>query len=307
MNDDRYRTGSATAPVALLGALLGVLLAAPGCVVDRTPGTFDEQTFTDAGSPDAGDPGDVSFGEGPGAGTMTGTWLLAHQASNCVFGQEQVSVAFYLVEMEQEGRAISETRRTCEFELSAILGLKPIIPAVVAESIDFVSVDDGYVSSPSTNGAYTSSTEVAQWGVQLDDPLTDPLPEDPEDPRVVDSDEDGNPGVTFEIEGSECVRYVSQRQVVRYLGVFDSPNLVTGRSVTLTDSALYGSTQPLCGVNPALIPNDAFSEFRMGRVDGLGGSFDADADGDGEVTCAEVSRLFDEAIDRREPKSENCR
>lgn len=278
-----------------------------GCVVDRTESSFEDQLIPDAATVDAGTSVDASFGAGPGAGTMGGTWLLAHQASNCVLAQEQVSVALYLIEIEENGRTLTETRRTCAFELSPILGLKPIIPDAVTRSIDFVQVDEGYVSRPAKNGAYTSSTEVAQWGVDLDDPMKDELPQDAEDPRVVDADEDGNPGVTFEIEGSECVRYVAQRQIVSYLGVLESPNLVVGSSVTLTDDALYGSTQPLCGVNPGLIPNDAFSQFRMGRVDGLGGSIDADTNGDGTISCDEVEFLFDSAIERREPDPANCR
>jgi hypothetical protein len=284
-------------------------LCAGGCIVDRTDGVFDEQTIPDAGTiePDASPTSDVGFGEGPGAGTMTGTWLLAHQASNCVLNQEQVSVAFYLIEIEAEGAVTTETRRTCAFELSPVLGLKPIIPRVVSDNIEFVSVDSGYFSVPAENGAYTSSTEVALWGVELEDPRRDALPTDADDPRVVDADSDGNPGVTFEIEGSECVRYVSQRQVVRYQGIFKQPNLVEGGSLTVTDSVLYGSTQPLCGVDPVLIPNDAFSEFRMARIDGLGGSVDADSDGDGVVSCDEARPWFEAAIARREPDPQNCR
>ncbi len=287
--------------------IVGAVLIA-GCVVDRTDGTFEDQVVPDGRvEADAGFASDVAFGEGPGAGTMDGTWLLAHQASNCVLNQEQVSVAFYLVEIEAEGRVTRESRRTCAFELSPVLGLRPIIPQAVSDSIEFVSVDEGYYSSPAENAAYTSSTEVALWGVELEDPRLDALPVEATDPRVIDADGDGNPGVTFEIEGSECVRYVSQRQIVRYQGVFQRPNLIEGSSLTITDSVLYDSTQPLCGVNPDLIPNDAFSEFRMARVDGLGGAVDADQDGDGSISCDEVAFLFENAIERREPDVANCR
>ncbi len=38
-------------------------------------------------------------------------------------------------------------------------------------------------------------------GIRLDDPANDPLPSDPADPRIVDDDEDGNPGITVHVKG----------------------------------------------------------------------------------------------------------
>ena len=89
-------------------------------------------------------------------------------------------------------------------------------------------------------------------------------------------------------------------------GTFTAPNQIDGDSVTVTDSNVLGSSEPLCGVDPRITANDRHSRFRMVRVDGAGESIDLDVDGDGVVTCAEVSDSAAELLERRESSPENC-
>jgi hypothetical protein len=52
------------------------------------------------------------------------------------------------------------------------------------------------------------------WGLQnMADPLTDPLPTEPDDPRVWDQDEDGHPGVTIKVLQPPGYRYMVRRAV----------------------------------------------------------------------------------------------
>ena len=56
-------------------------------------------------------------------------------------------------------------------------------------------------------------------GIELADPANDPLPSDPDDPRIVDDDGDGNPGVTAHIEVSEDVQgdlFIARREIFAY-------------------------------------------------------------------------------------------
>ena len=276
-----------------------------GCSLERGTSSFAPQTFADVGVADVGST-DAAFGAGSGAGTMTGTWLQVHEASTCVLVEEQVTWATYLVDIEQAERTLTETRRQCEITLSPVFGLRVFVPDVVLPLIEFVPVDTGYVSNLLESGTYSSPTELALWGLQLDDPIHDPVPDDPDDPAVVDADEDGNPGVTFGVIGSQCERYIAQRSVVRYTGTFTTPNQVDGTSVNVTDSNVLGSSQALCGVNPRLTANDRDSRFRMVRIDGAGESIDLDANGDGEITCDEVRPYFEAVLERRETNPENC-
>ncbi|MFU8802556.1 MAG: hypothetical protein ACNA8W_01990 [Bradymonadaceae bacterium] len=291
----------------LCTALLFTLVFSPaGCALERGDSDFDDQLFEDTFTAPDVPLTSIPLGEGPGAGTMAGTWLHIHEASTCVLGQEQVATAYYLVDFEQDGATLRERRRLCEIDLSPVLGMKPIVPREVLESIDFVEVDRGLISTLRPGGAYSSATEVGLWGVRLDEPLTDALPTEPDDPKVVDADGDGDPGVTLLMEGTDCRRYVVQRQIVRYTGRVTTPNQLDGQSVTATDTAVLGATSGLCRVSPPLEPNDSYSAFRLYRVDGAGGAFNADADGNGEISCEEISPFLEQAWPIREPDHGHC-
>jgi hypothetical protein len=275
-----------------------------GCAPERGEGEFEPQTLeSDAGS-DVSEDG-VALGDGPGAGTMDGTWLLIHERSSCVLGQEQVTLATYRVEIEQDGAVLEETRRACAMELSPVLGLGVRIPDDVLESVEFVDVDTGLVSSLREDGRYISSTEVSLWGLDLENAQTDPVPTDPDDDAVVDADGDSQPGVTY-LVGDDCQRYNSQRQLNRYSGAFVKPNLLEGESTSVTDLEVYGGSENTCSISPDIISNDRFNRWKMARVDGLGGSLDADTDGDGEITCDEIKAVEQTLLEMRDPERENC-
>ncbi|TXD36164.1 hypothetical protein FRC98_13660 [Lujinxingia vulgaris] len=289
------------------GVALVLLLSAAGCQVERGESSFEAQTFEDVGTPEVGPSGDVGLGDGEGAGTLGGVWLQAHRASSCVLGQEQVSMGYYVVTIAEDGELLDEERTLCELELSPVLGLRPLVPPAVVESIVTPAIDQGFVTRPTTGGAYTSSTEVGLWGLELDDPVGDAIPTEAGDPAVVDADEDGEPGVTLEIAGSNCRRYMAQRQIVRYTGRLTAPNLIEGSSATTTRMEVYGASASLCAIAPDVEPNDAFSTFKMVRIDGLGGAINLDDDGDGTISCAEAAPYFAEVLSTREPDAENCR
>jgi hypothetical protein len=278
---------------------------ASACTVERGESNIPDQELLDAGTADTRPAAEVGLGRGPGAGTMSGTWLLYHERSTCVTRQEQLTHATYLVDIDQQGATVSESRRLCDTQLSPLFGMRVSIPQVVLENIVFADLDKGVVSTLREGGTYVSSTEVALWGVDLDQPDIDPIPTDPDDPQVRDSDGDGHPGVTLQV-GAGCMRYQGQRQVIKYRGSFTAPNQIDGESTGVTDIAVYGGSDDLCTIAPAVTSNDAFSRFRMVRVDGRGGSFDADADADGEVSCDEAMQITGQVLDERAPDHANC-
>lgn len=291
--------------VRYLASMILCVLAA-GCDIERGDSVWESQEpgvsdGTDMGSEDFG------LGEGPGAGTMSGTWLMLHEGSSCVLGDEQLTHAWYLIEIEQIGRSLEERRRICRVDLSPVLGLRVIIPEATRDAIQFIDYDRGLVSDLRVGGSYTSSLELALWGVELEDPISDELPSSAEDARVVDTDGDENPAVTFEIDGSSCLRFAGQRQAIQYSGTFETPNAIRGTSVNVTDVKAYGSTEVLCGIAPSIVSNDAQSKFRMLRIDGLGGTVDLDANNDGAISCEEAAPAFAAVMERRVADRERCR
>jgi hypothetical protein len=291
------------------GAGLIVVMAAAwvGCGPDRPQGLYEPREAADMGvSADAGEDMDAAeMTEVTGA--LTGTWLLVHSQSTCVLNTEQLATTDYLIQITQRGSTLEETRKICGVNLSPVLGTSVQIPAATRESVVFVPVDRGYVTSVKAGGGYTSSTELNLWGLQFDDPQTDAIPRTAADPAVVDADGDGEAGVTFVISDGDCERYQSQRQIVRYQGVLTSPTQIDGQSVGLTEAVVFGATRTFCKIAPPIQPNDAHSLFRMVRVDGQGGGLDADTDGDGEISCAEASALAPMVLERREADTARCR
>ncbi len=285
--------------------LMILCICVTACDLERGDTDWPEQMPVDMSIPDTGE--DAGLGEGPGAGTMSGTWLMLHEGSTCVLGDEQLTHAWYLISMEQTGRTVHETRRLCRLDLSPVLGLKVVIPDATREAVTFVEVEPGLISDLRVGGSYTSSAELALWGVDLETPISDALPDSVDDPRVIDSDGDGNPAVTFAIDGSSCLRFAGQRQVIRYFGELETPNAIGGSSINITDVKAYGSTEILCGIAPPLVSNDKHSRFRMVRIDGLGGSTNADQNDDDEVSCEEASPYFSGVMERRAANREFCK
>ncbi|MEZ4460900.1 MAG: hypothetical protein R3E66_14485 [bacterium] len=283
-----------------------LLFLVAGCSVERGASDWEPQQFSDAG-PDLMVGVDGGIGEGPGAGTMDGTWLLLHEGSTCVINAEQLTHAWYVVDIQQDDRVLTESRTICRVDLSPVLGLRVIIPPAAIDSIDFVDIDKGFVSDLRVGGSYSSSSELALWGLELANPVEDEVPGDATDPGVVDGDGDGQPGVTFNVENSTCQRFQGQRQIIRYSGKFDAPNSVIGTSVNLTDVKVYGSTEALCGIAPPVISNDNFSRFRMVRIDGAGGAINLDANADGTISCEEASQVFDQVMEFRAADNNNCK
>lgn len=300
------------AKIAKLGAaavLASAVLA--GCQVGRGDSEIEDQFVRDAGLEDVASDRDADWssdsgvGQGEGAGTMSGTWLLLHERSTCLLGQEQLTHATYLIDIVQEGSMLAETRRLCATELSEVLGMKIHIPAATLASIEFIDQDFGMVSSLRVGGSYLSSSELGLWGLNLDNPATDPIPPSPDDERVVDTDQDGKPAVTFMV-GADCERYQAQRQVMRYHGNFTTPNQIDGQSAGITDLVVYGGSNNFCTIAPPVESNDASSRFRMVRVDGKGGAVHADRDGDGAITCAEAIALAPFVMQTRESDAARC-
>jgi hypothetical protein len=94
-------------------------------------------------------------------------------------------------------------------------------------------------------------------GIRLDDPANEPLPTDPNDPRIVDDDGDGKPGITVTVGANGAVGgelYLARREIFAYDMVQDGPDSMRG---TVTDS----SEQLVIGASvPALASTTAWEQ-----------------------------------------------
>lgn len=82
-------------------------------------------------------------------------------------------------------------------------------------------------------------------GVDLDDPANDPLPTDPNDPRIADDDNDGNPGVTTRIRVTEELQgelYIARREIFAYDVVEQADGSLTGVVTDNSEQLIIGAT-----------------------------------------------------------------
>jgi hypothetical protein len=254
---------------------------------------------------------------------LSGTWVARVQGAQNVtaaaVGQLRTESAFYLlVTIGQTGTALVLDGRYCdrvEKDQS-----KPLVPVVVIPDAwahtektlhrtgSFAMGADGYAIM-----SLPPATEIA--GAVLADPISDPLPITADDPRVIDEDKDGHPGITVQLTGTSISGelYSVQRQVTsvqaiavaadRLMGTlgFDSTqNVIASNPPTLM--SLYA--QPGTSTVPDTTCNSNFAMVRISRalsvdgglVDGGpidAGALDADAaDGGanepGAISCAWV-------------------
>jgi hypothetical protein len=126
-------------------------------------------------------------------------------------------------------------------------------------------------------------------GIRLDDPFNEPLPTDPDDPRIVDDDGDGKPGLTVTIEVTDDLvgeLYIARREIFAYDAVLVEPDLLTGTVTDDSEQLVIGASDPVFEMSPAnwgQHPDPAKSPIILRRVD---------ADWDCERLAAERDALF---------------
>lgn len=84
-------------------------------------------------------------------------------------------------------------------------------------------------------------------GIELDDPANETLPTDPNDPRVIDADGDGNPGVTSSIKVTEDLRgevYLARREIFAYDVTAVSPDRLEGSITDNSEQLILGASDP---------------------------------------------------------------
>lgn len=156
-----------------------------------------------------------------------------------------------LLDITQEGADLEIETRVCSIEIANRPNLvRTIIPEAFVASLERTRRRARLrLEANGFSLEQPRFTEVL--GARLGDPLRDPLPQDPSDPRVYDQDRSGHPGLTVEIEG--VVRgevYVVQRA----WNQLRSTHLSTSRIDGLVE---WDNEQVVLGASNAFIRRDA--------------------------------------------------
>lgn len=281
--------------VVLLAALsVGCVELEPGVSTfpdqDAAVG-FDARVTRDLGTVDAG-----GALEDP-----VGQWALFVEDRKCMSAIgaviENVIWSWFLVDVIEvgaigEGQILRKRVRLCQQTLSPLVGgLRTFVPDVVFDVLPSLDMS-GFLLGIEPGDAYLGAELVAYWGM-TDIGIETALPTAVDDPRVIDQDEDGHPGVSFittnPLGEPICDVRVIQRTRLHLDGQVDGATRLSGTAWGQLDQVVLDSSSPLCASNTTFVASPTPSRFVMVRVDGEGGAgLDVDLDEDGTVRCAEV-------------------
>lgn len=302
-----------------LGALAaGLLIAA--CEPERV-----EVAFPDRDAIEGVDAQTTALDAGASDGTFhaDGTWLLFLQDRYCLFAagaaNDYLVWTWYLVEMSgagpgaEPGQSYFRQRvRLCAEDQSPVTaGLVTYVPAEVTASLPAHAID-GFVLGNREGAQYLASELVDNWGLADSVGPDDPLPESADDTRVIDQDGDGKPGVSLVIGNNFCSLQLVQRTRYRVAGEVVNGHRVEGTFWSSVNKQVLGASLPLCASENALAPRPDGNRAVLVRVDGQNGGSNLDADGDGEVECAEIVAARDHLLEagvvaKDTPEASRCR
>jgi len=183
----------------------------------------------------------------PGADDLVGRWAHfdAVAYEDDVFRSYIISTGFSDIEL-RDG-VLWNTQRFCHADMENDQGIETSISDEATSAIIpvdtplEVSAEDGRlrVERPAT------PTPI---GIALEDPATDVLPTDPDDPRIIDSDGDGFPGVTAHIKISEDLEgdlYLARREIFAYDVTEQTPDRFEGSITDRSEQLIIGATDDI--------------------------------------------------------------
>lgn len=183
---------------------------------------------------------------------------------------ESTMAALLYVDFVQQGAQVTGVETMCHLNLqSSSDSIQVHIPKAFTRSLSG-NRRQGTVEQTPTGWRLKLDRVWMLSGVALDHPATDSLPDDPEDPRVRDTDRDGLPGATLVSEGIvEGAIYLAQKSWNELTGKFKQ------HSTRIEGHVRWGSERKILDADSVLLeieaasrphPNPNQSIFTMVRV-----------------------------------------
>lgn len=171
----------------------------------------------------------------------------------------------------EDGRLV-ESEEFCTAEQVSDQAMETSISDAATQAIRPVSTPVEVSGEP---GAWEVSRPATPTpvGIRLDDPANESLPTDPDDPRIVDDDGDGKPGLTVVLrlgDSYEEELYIARREIFAYDLVQDGPDSMTGTVTDSSEQLVIGATDPILeGSGGAWVQVEdlSFSPILLERVD----------------------------------------
>jgi len=185
---------------------------------------------------------------------------------------EQTSYVALFTEISQDDAALVMNDTYCFTDIKTAT---PIAGTVIPEAfMESLVVQPRHGLLESNDGGFRLEMEpyTEVRGAVLSDPDTDPLPTDPEDPRIIDQDGDGSPGMSVRVSVLGLLEgeiHVVQRVWYRMSGYVVDENTMIGTLEWTDEQNVVGATNPvfLAESSSRPHPDPTRHRFVMIRVD----------------------------------------
>jgi hypothetical protein len=249
----------------LVAVLLAAVLLAGGC------GSADDD------SGDEAQPGDetsttVAAAESdvPGA-ELVGRWahydIVAYEDS--MMKTQIISYGF--TDFTVDGDQLIESEEFCFADQASDQPIETSISDEATQAIKPVSTPVEVSGEPGAWRVMRPGTPTPV-GIRLDDPADEVLPSDKDDPRIVDDDGDGNPGITVTVrigDGIEGELYIARREIFAYDLLQVGPDSMRGTVTDSSEQLVIGASLDLLLATDAQweqVPDLSLSPILLERV-----------------------------------------
>ncbi len=164
---------------------------------------------------------------------------------------ESVGTYFSLTRITKKDAAYISSATSCRSIITSTSPAKTTVPDALTQCIGQISA--ALTVEQSSGGLKITRAEaVMPVGVVLDDPWNDPLPTDKNDPRIIDADKDGNPGVTIEVQANGMTGkiYSIRRERGSWHATQGSDGRFRGLVQDASQQQVIGANNPIFNVNP---------------------------------------------------------
>ncbi len=185
--------------------------------------------------------------------SLAGTWAEVQAYSEIlpfpIVGQiTNTNTATLRVEIVQSGSSLVLHDQYCRITVKSTSPLVSMeIPEVLLGLL--VKGPAAAVLEPSPSGiCFVQAWQTRTSGVLLEHPDDEPLPQSAADPRVIDEEGDGHPGVTVHVRVLGVIEgevYLVQRMRYRLVGTVVSPDRIEGHLEWKSERAVLGASSPL--------------------------------------------------------------
>ena len=180
-------------------------------------------------------------------GTYAGYHFNLTQVKNPLNSQwsESSSRLWMLHVIEKKDGKLVSMNKSCKLEQDETMGIQNTF------SNNFINSMPVTYQEVKVDGKQINFTKVVSvLGANLADPFTDALPKDSNDPRVLDADNDNNPGVTINIIAKSGLMktmlrgdgeiYITQKVFDERTSSLDANNNIRGHQTGITEMSVVG-------------------------------------------------------------------